>query len=90
MRFFLNREIVPRLADVRTTGAETFPCIEKRKHDMGEIRMAGKEISNVLLEYTSFAGWDDQTERLHDAADLIGKFGRHVNQPGASRNKRAR
>ncbi len=57
---------------------------------MGEIRMAGKEISNVLLEYTSFAGWDDQTERLHDAADLIGKFGRHVNQPGASPNKRAR
>lgn len=76
--------------EVRSTGAETFPGVEKRQHDMGEIMMAGDKISNVLLEYASFSGWDDQTERLHDAADLIGKFGSHMDQPGAGRDKRAR
>ncbi|NTE94284.1 hypothetical protein G6L67_20650 [Agrobacterium tumefaciens] len=57
---------------------------------MGEIIMAGKKISNVLLEHASFAGRNDQAERLHDAADLIGKFGRHMDQAGAGGDKRAR
>lgn len=52
--------------------------------------MAGKKISNVLLEHASFAGRNDQAERFHNAADLIRKFGSHMDQPGAGRDKRAR
>jgi hypothetical protein len=52
---------------------------------MSEIVMAGEKISIVLLDYASFACWNDQAKRFHDAADLIGKFGRHMDQPGAHR-----
>lgn len=71
------------------TDAKAQPGIQHRQHDISKILMIDKKAANVLLKRASLACGNDQTESLHDAADLVGKLGGHPDQPGARRDKRA-
>ena len=69
--------------------ADGGPCLQQRQEDRFEADQSSKEPTDLCFEPASLGTGDDQTERFHQASDLVGKFGRNPDQAPASRNQGA-
>src|SRR3954471_7727334 len=88
-RLILARVPAELASEFGGADANATPGFQHRKHDRCKSVLIGKKATDVLLEDASLSGRNEQTERFHDTADLVGKLGSDSDQPRARRDKRA-
>lgn len=74
---------------LRGAGAHAAPGFKNRQDDPGKRFLTGQQALDLGFERAAFAARNDQAERLHESADLVGQFGRDPDQPGARGHQRA-
>src|SRR5690606_37373689 len=71
------------------TIAYVAPSLQHRQNDGCDPILIDKQIPDALFECSSLTRWDEQAERLHDPANLVGKLDGDPDQPGAGCHERA-
>src|SRR5690606_37669282 len=71
------------------TIADVAPSLQHRQNDGCDPILIDKKIPDILFECSSLTRWDEQAERFHDPANLVGKLDGDPDQPGACCHKPA-